>query len=33
MISLIQKFLDDPSSSNISSIQNSAEDQAKTIFQ
>lgn len=33
MISLIQKFIDNPSSSNISSIQKSAEDQAKTIFQ
>jgi multiple sugar transport system substrate-binding protein len=33
MISLIQKFIDDPSSGNISSIQKSAEDQAKTIFQ
>jgi multiple sugar transport system substrate-binding protein len=33
MISLIQKFINDPSSSNIASIQKSAEDQAKTIFQ
>jgi multiple sugar transport system substrate-binding protein len=33
MISLIQKFIDDPSSSNISTIQKSAENQAKTIFQ
>jgi len=29
---LIQKFIDDPSDSNISSIQKSAADQAKTIF-
>jgi multiple sugar transport system substrate-binding protein len=33
MISLIQSFIDDPSSSNVSKIQKSAEDQAKTIFQ
>jgi multiple sugar transport system substrate-binding protein len=33
MISLIQKFIDDPSTSNISSIQKSAEAQAKSIFQ
>jgi multiple sugar transport system substrate-binding protein len=32
MIKLIQGFIDDPSSSSISSIQKSAEDQAKTIF-
>jgi multiple sugar transport system substrate-binding protein len=32
MIKLIQGFIDNPSSSNISSIQKSAEDQAKTIF-
>jgi multiple sugar transport system substrate-binding protein len=29
---LIQKFIDDPSDSNISSIQKSAANQAKTIF-
>ena len=33
MIKLIQSFIDDPSTSNISTIQKSAEDQAKTIFQ
>jgi multiple sugar transport system substrate-binding protein len=33
MISLIQSFIDDPSTSNIAKIQKSAEDQAKTIFQ
>jgi multiple sugar transport system substrate-binding protein len=33
MISLIQSFIDDPSSGNISKIQSSAENQAKTIFQ
>jgi multiple sugar transport system substrate-binding protein len=32
MISLIQKFIDDPSTSNVSSIQKSAEAQAKTFF-
>jgi multiple sugar transport system substrate-binding protein len=32
MIGLIQKFIDDPSTSNISTIQQSAENQAKTIF-
>jgi multiple sugar transport system substrate-binding protein len=32
MIALIQKFIDNPSTSNIASIQKSAEDQAKTIF-
>lgn len=32
MISLIQKFIDDPSASNVKSIQTSAENQAKTIF-
>jgi multiple sugar transport system substrate-binding protein len=32
MISLIQSFIDNPSASNISKIQKSAEDQAKTIF-
>jgi multiple sugar transport system substrate-binding protein len=32
MIKLIQSFIDNPSSSNIASIQKSAEDQAKTIF-
>jgi multiple sugar transport system substrate-binding protein len=32
MIKLIQAFIDNPSSSSISSIQKSAEDQAKTIF-
>jgi multiple sugar transport system substrate-binding protein len=32
MIALIQKFIDDPSDSNITSIQKSAEAQAKTIF-
>ena len=33
MISLIQNFVDNPSTSNIAKIQKSAEDQAKTIFQ
>jgi multiple sugar transport system substrate-binding protein len=33
MIKLIQGFIDDPSASNISSIQKSAESQAKTNFQ
>jgi multiple sugar transport system substrate-binding protein len=33
MIGLIQKFINDPSASNVTSIQKSAEDQAKTIFQ
>jgi multiple sugar transport system substrate-binding protein len=33
MIKLIQQFIDDPSTSTISSIQKSAEAQAKTIFQ
>ncbi len=32
MFGLIQKFIDDPSKSNIAAIQKSAEDQAKTIF-
>ncbi|MDQ2751183.1 MAG: ABC transporter substrate-binding protein [Actinomycetota bacterium] len=32
MIKLIQGFIDDPSSSNVSSLQKSAESQAKTIF-
>jgi multiple sugar transport system substrate-binding protein len=32
MIKLIQSFIDNPSASNISSIQKSAEAQAKTIF-
>src|SRR3954447_1311244 len=32
MIKLIQGFIDDPSASNVKSIQKSAEDQAKTIF-
>jgi multiple sugar transport system substrate-binding protein len=32
MIKAIQSFIDDPSKSNIASIQNSAENQAKTIF-
>jgi multiple sugar transport system substrate-binding protein len=32
MIALIQKFIDDPKTSNIASIQKSAEAQAKTIF-
>jgi multiple sugar transport system substrate-binding protein len=32
MIGLIQKFIDDPSTSNIGTIQQSAENQAKTIF-
>jgi multiple sugar transport system substrate-binding protein len=33
MIKLIQRFIDNPSSGTISSIQKSAEAQAKTIFQ
>jgi multiple sugar transport system substrate-binding protein len=33
MISLIQSFIDNPSTSNIKKIQQSAEDQAKSIFQ
>jgi multiple sugar transport system substrate-binding protein len=33
MIGLVQNFIDDPSTSNISKIQKSAEDQAKSIFQ
>jgi multiple sugar transport system substrate-binding protein len=33
MIGLIQKFINDPSASNVASIQKSAEAQAKTIFQ
>jgi multiple sugar transport system substrate-binding protein len=33
MIKAIQSFVDNPSASNVSSIQKSAEDQAKTIFQ
>lgn len=32
MISIIQKFIDDPSSSNIASLQKSAEQQAKAIY-
>ena len=32
MIKLIQSFIDNPSTSNIATIQKSAEDQAKTIF-
>ncbi len=33
MIKAIQSFVDNPSASNVSTIQKSAEDQAKTIFQ
>jgi multiple sugar transport system substrate-binding protein len=33
MIKLIQSFIDNPSASNVTSIQKSAESQAKTIFQ
>jgi multiple sugar transport system substrate-binding protein len=33
MIKLIQRFIDNPSTSSITSIQKSAEAQAKTIFQ
>jgi multiple sugar transport system substrate-binding protein len=33
MIKAIQSFVDNPSTSNVSTIQKSAEDQAKTIFQ
>jgi multiple sugar transport system substrate-binding protein len=32
MIGLIQKFIDDPSTANVNTIQQSAESQAKTIF-
>jgi len=33
MIKAIQSFVDNPSASNVSTIQKSAESQAKTIFQ